>query len=204
MTQEEVDVVAAMEELVVIVRERVRIAPVLILGMIIVELRLTIVAILGVLRSIGEPDRVVILIAPAVTELRAEGDMLPRLPVQTCVVILTETLLHTISGIQTDERILQCGRTVLLIIISIRQWRHRTEANSVGHNRVGGIALIALGTTTQTVNLRISQTSVEIKAQPLVQFCIELGTDIVFLVTGATHDAVLIIVSIADIVLDVF
>ena len=104
MTQQHIDVVAAIEELVVIVSKSISVAPVAVILTFQAQLRHTIIAVLGILHGIGAPYVVSVFITPAITDLRTEGDMLPRLPVDACIVVLTETacLLH--RSINTLER----------------------------------------------------------------------------------------------------
>ena len=147
-----------------------------------------------------------IVVLPGVAELRAEGEVLNGLPVQAGIVALLETLLILIGG---GDALVggTAGRGAVLLVLVVAATAERLNgcpAYGVGHDAVGGIRLVGVGTAVQTVERGIGETSVEVKRQPLVQVGIDLGADVVLLVARTHHDALLVVVVEADVELELF
>ena len=108
------------------------------------------------------------------------------------LVRVGETLQRVTAGV---------GVVAVIAVVNAYQRFNRIPFHGVRDDRVGGVALVGVGTAVESVQLGERQTSLEVQSQPLVQLGVQLGVDIVLRVTRALHDAFLVVVSEADVVL---
>ena len=198
MTYHDVQTVATAEHLFVIVCQSVGISPVFVVYVGQIGLRQTSVAKLGIGRCLIAPHLIGIVKLPTITKFAAELPSLERLPIDTHVVVLTETALLLVGRLYTFQRIVTGIGTVLVILrvfVQCFDWR---VGNSSGHQRIS-LGFFIILTSAQTINLLLRQAGIEIECEPLVDFSIQLGIDIVLRVTRPIHDALLVVAGITDI-----
>ena len=202
LTYEYIEFITSQEGVLCIVCQGIGITPVLVVLADNLCLWLTWITELRVAWSVCTPSLVCLLVAPWITEFRTEGDALEWLPVQAGIVVLTETALLLVGIVHTLCRTSLCAVWAFIIVIAADEQRiYWAECNSLGYDRVRGVALVGISTWTQTVNLGISQAGIEVQCQPLVQLAVELSVDVVLGIVRSLHDALVISAGIADVVL---
>ena len=155
--------VALAEELLVVVSDSVGITPVAVVLGGELCLRSGGVTDLGVVAGSQFLIHLVgVVVAPAIAELGTEGPTLEGLPIDACVVILTETALYLVGSVETGRWIDALRGRVLFVFVTAAQHVDGSKADGLADDGVGGVAFL-LGTGAEAVDDLISQTCIEVK-----------------------------------------
>ena len=207
LTEHYINLVATAKKFLVVVSNSIRVCPRPSVCLIIKRLWCTYRSVFRTCCSIREPLLICICITPCVLELRSECPVLPRLPRNLYTIVLIVSVLYLISSLNTLQRSTAwtCATSFfIIIVIVVRESIYRIITCSIRNNRVWCTVIIRICTTTKTLNLRLSETSLEINSYPLGWFILQLTIDIIFWVAWAKHDRILTIVSVWQIELELF